>query len=140
MTTTPMKKAFAAILAVGALSAVAAPALAQPYGGSHGGRGDYGDRNDRGYGDRNDRGDFGNVRARVDQVLAKVDRALRSDRLSRSERASLSYRAQKLGNMQRQYERGGLQGWERDTLLREANDLDNRVDRATRDGGGYRRH
>ena len=139
-----MKKTLAAILAIGALTTVAAPALAQPYGGGQPDRpgydqrgpGDYrgGNDHDRGdyRGDRGDRDNFGGVRQRVDAVLAKADRALRSDRLRRSERASISYRAQKLGNMMRQYERGGLTGYERATLTRDANDLDHRIDRAVR--------
>lgn len=140
-----MKKTLAAILALGALATAAAPAMAQPYGGQD--RPAYGDRdpNGRGPGDRgpgdyrgpgdrggNDHGGWGGVRARVDMVLAKVDRALHSDRLTRGERNSLSYRAAKLSNMQRQYERGGLMGWERASLEREANDLNARVDRAVR--------
>lgn len=129
-----MKKTLAAFVALGALATAAAPAMAQPYGD----RGGYDHRGpDRGGPDRGDygRGDYGRfdgVRARVDAVLAKVDRALHSGRLSRSERASLSYRADKLSNLQRRYGRDGLNGWESAQLEREANDLDWRVNRAIR--------
>jgi hypothetical protein len=135
-----MKKTIAAIFALGALATAAAPAMAQPYGGHDQpgyGQPGYGQRGpgDHGPGDMrryDDRG-MGDLRARVDQVLAKADRALHSDRLTRSERSSISYRAQKLATMERRFERDGFQGWERGALEREAADLDARIDRATRD-------
>ncbi len=117
-----MKKILLSIAAASALAMASAPAMAQPYGAPHGGP-SYGERGpDRGF----------DMRSRVDRVLAKVDRAIHSGRLTRSERTSLSYRATKLSNLQRQYERGGLSGYERAALDREANDLDNRIDRAIR--------
>jgi hypothetical protein len=147
-----MKKTIAALFALGAIATTAAPAMAQPYGGheqpGYGqpgyGQPGYGQRGpgDRGPGDmrgRDDRG-FGDLRARVDQVLAKVDRAMHSDRLTRSERNSLSYRANKLSTMERRFERDGFNGYERATLEREAADLDARVDRATRDDHHGRWH
>ncbi len=151
-----MRKTLVAIFALGALAtaAAAAPAMADPHGGppggyDHSGPGPGGPGGPGGYDHRgpDDRG-WGDLRGRIDAVLAKVDRALHSDRLTRSERNSLSYRANKLSTLERRYERGGIRGYERADLENQIRDLDARVDRATYDDhrgdhhddrGGYRR-
>lgn len=123
-----MKRLVSALAAVSAL-AVAAPALAQPYGYDHGdGRYDR-DRYDRydnddryGRGDRYGPGD--DYREQLRRLEFRIDRGARSGRLTRREADRLSWQVQEIRRLERSYWRndGRLSGWER-------RDLNMRVDR-----------
>jgi hypothetical protein len=134
-----MKKTLIATLAaLGALTAIAAPAAAQPYG--------Y-DRYDRGY-DRNYDRSYDEAFARSDRswthlgriALNRVDRAIEAGALNRWEARRLRAEAFDLYQWESRYGGNGLDWRERQIQRQRYESLMARLDDAVndRDRGGYR--
>jgi len=121
-----MKKFLIPALALAAAS-VAVPAMAQNYGPQdRSGRYEQDHRGDRG--DRYERHDNRSWQAfaqRKYQLDRRIDRGLRDGSLSRREGRRLQNELNAVVRLEYGYQRGGLNGWER-------NDLDRRYDRLAR--------
>ena len=111
-----MKTLIAALAAVTTVTAIAAPAVAQPYGRPDTGR--YYEQ-DRHYGQGERYRDFDQ---RQDAAQRKIERGYRNGALSRREAAHLRDVARGLVNLEARYSRNGLS-------RAEFADLDNRYDR-----------
>ena len=121
-----MKKFLIPALALAAAS-VAVPAMAQNYGSQdRSGRYEQNHRGDRG--DRYERHDnrgWQAIAQRKYQLDRRIDRGLRDGSLSRREGRRLQNELNAVVRLEYGYQRGGLNGWER-------NDLDRRYDRLAR--------
>jgi len=111
-----MKTVFAAIAAVGALTAVAAPAAAQPYGVQSYGH----DRYDPA------RGGY-NLNQRQEQLNRRIEIGLRTGDLSRQEAGRLREDARDIARIEARYRVNGLTGWERADLDRRFDRLEARI-------------
>lgn len=151
-----MNKLMTALLAVTALSAAAAPALAQDYSrgpsdhrhaGAYGSdRGAY-DRDGRGYDRSDDRvdGRYGqsygsDMRARYQRIEARIQRGLRNRTLSYREGDRLTQQLRSLKMTDRQYRISGgrLTRWEQRDLEQRADRLEMQLRRERRDGDDRR--
>ena len=141
MKTSNAKKIFAALAAVATVTAVAAPAAAQPYG--------Y-DRHDQSYDQRYDRryedGRYHNgwTSRRVQAAERRIESGLRSGQLTRREAARLRDDLQDFARLEARARRGGMSGWERAQVERRWDQLIAAIRYETRDreygyGYGYRR-
>jgi opacity protein-like surface antigen len=128
-----MKKLLLSVAAASALlgAAAAAPAMADPYDG-------YG-RHDRGdYGDRYDRdGGYGGIDMRQSRIEHRIDRGLRTGRLSPREARRLEGQARDIARLEARYRWDGLNGFERADLNRRLDYLEARLNRELRDGDAY---
>jgi Ni/Co efflux regulator RcnB len=150
-----MNKLMSALLAVTALSAAAAPALAQDHtrgpsdrrdGAYDSDRGAY-DRDGRGYDRSDDRvdGRYGqsygsDMRARYQRIEAKIQRGLRNRTLSYREGDRLTQQLRSLKMTDRQYRISGgrLTRWEQRDLEQRADRLEMQLRRERRDGDDRR--
>ena len=141
-----MKRILITALAAASLTALAAPAFAQPgpgYGGRPGyERGPGYDRSGPGF----DRGrDYygGNINQREAQIEARIDMGVRRGDLTRSEAVRLRSELRGIERLERRYRYtgGGIAAWERQDLERRLDRLSRQVFRARRDedrrGPGY---
>lgn len=155
-----MNKLMTALLAVTALSAAAAPALAQDYNRGSADRRDDGaydrngsdrgayDRDGRGYDRSDDRvdGRYGqqygtDMRARYQRIESQIQRGLRNRTLSYREGERLGQQLRGLKMTDRQYRMTGgrLTRWEQRDLEQRADRLEMQLRRERRDGD-YRHH
>ena len=107
--TNTMRKVLFSLAALSAV-AVAAPAMAQPYGHAYG--------HQRGYDSRA----WVPIEARLDRLYTRIERGVESGRLTRREAQGLRYEFRDLVQRERVYSRNGL-SWQ------ERADLDARLDR-----------
>ncbi|HEY0647563.1 hypothetical protein [Phenylobacterium sp.] len=137
MKTPNAKKIFAALAAVATVTAVAAPAAAQPYG--------Y-DRHDQRYDRRYEDSRYHNgwTSYRVQTAERRIDSGLRSGQLTRREAARLRDELHDFARLEARARRGGMSGWERAQVERRWDQLIAAIRYETRDreygyGYGYRR-
>ena len=108
-----MKTVLASLAAVAALSAVAAPAFAQPYESG---------RYDRQYDRRDDDRGWQSINQRQAQLDRRIDRGVRSGDLSHREATRLRAEFRDIARLEARYRVNGLS-------FRERADLDRRFDR-----------
>lgn len=138
-----MKTLIAALAAVTTVTAIAAPAAAQPYDRDSGryeqGRYDEG-RYDQGrYQPGRERGAY-NLNQRQDELNRRIAWGIRSGALTRAEAADLRDDARAVARIEARYRVSGLNSWERADLDRRFDRLDARIARQTHDrdyGDGY---
>lgn len=131
-----------AAAAVSVLTLSAGAASAQNYE-----RGDarYDQRNSQPYdqrwdGDRNwrdDRGSWMNINQRQEQLDRRIDRGIRTGRLTRNEAIRLRSEFRHLARLESRYRVNGLSGWERADLDRRFDVLSDRIRWERNDGDRY---
>ena len=112
-----MKTLLASVAAVAALTAVAAPAAAQPYGARH----------DRGY------DDAGSVNGRQAMIERQIERGVRTGQLTGREAARLQDEFRDIQRLEARYRWNGLSRAEAIDLDRRLDDLQVNVRMARRD-------
>lgn len=152
MKTPNNKTLFAALAAVAAVTAVAVPASAQPYGRDQeryeqSGRyeqGGYG--YDRGYDARGDNRhrdhEAQNINQRQQRLDWRIEQGVRNGSLTPREAYRLREESRQIAYLESRYRRGGLSSWERADLDRRFDQLEYRVRSERRDrdyGAGYYR-
>jgi hypothetical protein len=125
-----MRKTFIALALVSAT--VAAPAVAQPYGGY--GRGGY----DQGYGQGYGRNGGHQIQQEINRLQSRIDRAAQRGRISRREAFSLQREAQGLERDFYRFSRNGLDRGEYRNLQVRLDRLQYRLREERRDGDGRR--
>lgn len=140
-----MKNILITALAAASLTAIAAPAFAQP-GPGYGARPGYERGPDRGRGPGYDRGRNyygGSVNQREAQIDARIDVGVRRGDLTRREAVRLRSDLRAIERLERRYRNTGrgIVAWERRDLLRRLDRLSRQVFRERRDddrrGPGY---
>jgi hypothetical protein len=124
-----MKKVLLSLAAVSAI-AVAAPAVAQPYGNA--------------YGYNNHRDTRVAINQRQNTLAHKIDNAARRGDLQRGEAYSLMGELRQIEAIEQRYRAGGLNRWERDEIEKRLSQLQSRLTYALRNdnrryGYGYGR-
>jgi hypothetical protein len=123
-----MKTVIASLAAVAALSAVAAPAMAQPGYGQ-----DRYDRHER----YDNRGGY-DINQRQAQLDRRIDQGVRRGDLSRREASRLRAEFRDIARLENRYRMNGLSAWERADLDRRFDRLERQI-RAERHDRDYRR-
>lgn len=128
-----MKKFLISIAAIGALSAAAAPALAQPMGhGANNHGGGYGAQ----HGPQNDNLREGRAAsARAAEALARANQVLHSGRVSRGDTAIIHRQAGDLAKVRNRYSSNGWTNAEINDLNQRTAELNASIDRAGRGPG-----
>lgn len=120
-----MKTLIAALAAVTTVTAIAAPAAAQPYGRDHG---------------RYEQQGAYNLNQRQAQLNTRIEVGVRRGTISRREAADLRNQSQDIARLEARYRVNGLTGWERADLDKRFDRLDVRIAREGHDrdyGQGY---
>ncbi len=127
-----MKTLFATVAAVAALTAVAAPAAAQPYNGGYD-HGRYDRADDRGH------GGYQQINQRQARIAQQIDRGVRRGTLTHREASRLSAELRDIERIEARARHGGLSWQERASLDRRLDRLEARLQHERRDDDYARR-